>query len=1044
MIFATIIQKINYNKVMRISVSIIIMMLGVFSFSNAQNSSKTGSVSGKVTTTNAKGSVFGAIVRIPDVSASAVVNSEGVYTIPNVPNGIHLIEIQLTGYSPISDKITVNGATEKDFSLVAYVAEDDQLTVTGSVGAQRLKLNPTSVSVFRKPQLLATAANSLVDALAQQAKGVTTYTTGPAITKPIIRGLGYNRAVVVSDGLRQEGQQWGDEHGLEVDEYAVERVEILRGPASLAYGSDALGGVINISSLQPVANGVLKGNLMYHGGLNNRLNGFYGDLQGNENGFHFGIKASGRAAGDYENSADGNVLNSRFNERGISGYAGIRRSWGGVTLFASNLDQQLGIVTGDRNANGNFILYKGTPFETLPNPSDVNSKIAFTPNQNVYHTRFGLNSFFNVGKHVLDVTLGNQKNVRKEFGDPTAPTTPELQFNLNTINYNVALKFAEKNGWKTTLGVNGMQQENKIGGEEFIIPEYTLFDAGVYAITNKTFGKTTLSGGVRYDNRSVNSDIIPPTILLGSKSFSNVSGSLGISVAASDKLTFKLNAARGFRAPNIPELTSFGIHEGTNRFEIGNRNLKSETSLQFDAAVEVNSEHFSLSLTPFYNRINNYIFYNGVRNALGGDSTVVVDGEDVRVFKFSQDKPANLRGFEFNVDFHPHPLDWLHFENTFSFVRGTFGGAPSSGFVNTDFNLPFMPAPRWLSEIRAQFLQNGENMRNAYFKVQMDRVSAQEDIYGLNNTEGFTSNYTLFNVGLGTELHFNNYHFVTVHAGVQNAGDVAYQSHLSRLKYTDFNASNGRTGVHNMGQNYYVKVNFPLNFRPVFKKKAPMPVMVPKDSDGDGIFDGEDDCPYVPGIAKYKGCPIPDTDGDGINDEEDKCVDVKGTKEYQGCPPPADTDGDSIIDAEDKCPTEYGSIANQGCPDMVSDTAIAIVERASKNILFENNSSKLRKVSYTALDEVAELLMEDPNLNLEIEGHTDSRGDEAFNQKLSERRAAAARAYLIKKGVDASRIISTGFGESQPVDTNDTEEGRFNNRRVILKLVNAGGESKKM
>jgi outer membrane protein OmpA-like peptidoglycan-associated protein len=211
----------------------------------------------------------------------------------------------------------------------------------------------------------------------------------------------------------------------------------------------------------------------------------------------------------------------------------------------------------------------------------------------------------------------------------------------------------------------------------------------------------------------------------------------------------------------------------------------------------------------------------------------------------------------------------------------------------------------------------------------------------------------------------------------------------------------------------------------------PPPPPPPVDTDKDGINDDIDKCPTVPGLPKYEGCPIPDTDKDGINDEEDKCPNVPGLARYQGCPVP-DTDKDGINDEDDKCPTEAGPASNQGCP--VSEEVIKKVNYAAENILFATNKYVLLSKSFKGLDEVAQILNDDPQLKISIEGHTDNVGKDAFNQKLSENRANAVKNYLVKKGVDASRITVTGFGETVPVADNKTAAGRKQNRRVEMKL----------
>jgi outer membrane protein OmpA-like peptidoglycan-associated protein len=203
------------------------------------------------------------------------------------------------------------------------------------------------------------------------------------------------------------------------------------------------------------------------------------------------------------------------------------------------------------------------------------------------------------------------------------------------------------------------------------------------------------------------------------------------------------------------------------------------------------------------------------------------------------------------------------------------------------------------------------------------------------------------------------------------------------------------------------------------------------DTDGDGIADKDDACPEVAGLKSLGGCP--DADGDGITDKSDKCPEVKGPKENGGCPWP-DRDGDKVLDKDDKCPDVAGTIANNGCPE-VSDEVVKRLNDYAKTILFNSGKSTFQQQTYPVLQSIAAILKEYPSSKFSIEGHTDSDGKDAANQKLSEDRAAAVRNYLVENGVATERLTSVGFGESKPIDTNKTKAGKANNRRVEVKLV---------
>ena len=267
--------------------------------------------------------------------------------------------------------------------------------------------------------------------------------------------------------------------------------------------------------------------------------------------------------------------------------------------------------------------------------------------------------------------------------------------------------------------------------------------------------------------------------------------------------------ARGFRAPTLAELASNGAHEGTSRYELGNKDLKSETSLQTDAGLEFNSEHITLGAGIFYNAINNFIYYRKVLNSTGQDSLIVEPGtgDKFNVFKFDQ-QSAHLYGVEFNMDIHPHPLDWLHFENTFSFTRAQFTTA-----IDGSKNVPGIPAARYLSQLKGNFLPKGNSVRNLYVSLESDYTFRQKNGFTGYDTETATPAYWLINASVGTDITKKGNTLFSISFSGNNLTDVAYQNHLSRLKYTAVNNVSGRQGVFNLGRSYNVKLNVPLSFK---------------------------------------------------------------------------------------------------------------------------------------------------------------------------------------------------------------------------------------
>jgi iron complex outermembrane recepter protein len=784
------------------------LLLVVFS-TNAKAQRRIYSIQGTVTNAFNGKPLPGASVFIQDARLGVAADTAGRFRFSKIPQGHHLVEVSHAGFANAILHLDVARDTALGFVLQPSVTENAGVTVTGVSNATSIRQSPIPVTVVGRTALLHTPATNIVDALARQ-PGVSQVATGPAISKPVIRGLGYNRVVVINDGVRQEGQQWGDEHGLEMDDASIQKAEILKGPASLMYGSDALAGVINLITNNPVAEGTFKGSLLTNYQTNNRLQSYHANIAGNKEGFSWNAYGTRKSAGDYRNDYDGRVLNSRFGEYNVGGYIGLNRSWGYSHLIVSSFNQKAGIVEGDRDAaTGAFLLFGGSPLERIAMASDLKGRKPLVPYQHIRHKKIALDNSVTVGRSRIKANIGLQQNNRTELGNPEEPQEQELHFDLRTATYNLQWQLPEMRQWRTTIGLSGMNQQNRNKGEERIIPDYRFNDAGAFFFVQGMFEKHTISGGLRFDNRHIRSDAytIDSEEKFGAftRNYSNFSGSAGIAYTPAANLTLKTNFASGFRAPNMAELASNGAHEGTNRFEYGSQDLKSERSFQWDASVDVNEEHVSLTADVFMNVMDNYIYYRRLAALSGGDSLIYENGEELQAFRFSQNN-ARLHGFEVSVDLHPHPLDWLHFENSLAYVRGKFNQP-----VDGSLNLPLIPATRWNSELRANVRTLGSWLRNGYANLEMNHFFKQHNPFTGYNTETPTAAYTLLNASAGTDIVAKGKTIFSVYLAVQNLTDKAYQNHLSRLKYTDANEATGRAGIFGMGRNFSVKLLLPLS-----------------------------------------------------------------------------------------------------------------------------------------------------------------------------------------------------------------------------------------
>lgn len=784
---------------------------------------------GRLTDATTNEPLPGANVIFPDLKQGTATDADGRFSFSNLPRGRFTVQITSLGYNTVSQTVDTGNGQPLSVGLTPAATEIGQVVVTGVSQATQLRRSPVPTTVVDRTRLNQTSSTNIIDAIAHT-PGISQITTGAAISKPVVRGLGYNRVVTLNNGAKQEGQQWGDEHGIEIDEFSIDRAEIIKGPGSLLYGSDAMAGVINFLAPDPVADGRIIGTATANYQTNNRQQGYSFANSGNINGLNWLARGTRKVAGDYQNRYDGRVFNSGFNEWDANGYVGLNKSWGYSHLTFSTFNQNLGLIEGGRDSlSGRFVrdVGVGNAVESrLVTDDELRGYPLFVPRQRINHLRFGTDNNFIIGDQGGRLTLqvNYQQNLRREFGDALAPDTPQLYFQLRTVDYAVRYFLPEMSGWNLAVGTTGLRQQNRNLATEFLIPAYDMTEGGVFGVVKKSFGGLDLSGGLRYDVRRIaaqslyldaNERPTPPTTPGAAtkfpgflSTFDNYSGSLGASYAVNERLTLKGNLSRGFRAPNIAELGANGVHEGTIRYEVGNANLKAETSLQVDAGVSYVTDHVRFSVDAFENSINNYIFEQRVLNRAGTDSLVAVGPPAIGLFRYVQGQ-ARLLGGEVTLDFHPHPLDWLHFENSFSMVRARQLGVPGGQQF-----LPFIPADRLQSELRGNFRRQGQRLTNVYARFQLEQTFAQNRYFAAFDTETATLAYTLFNTGVGTDVaDAKGRTMFSLYVTANNLFDVAYQSHLSRLKYEEINYATGRRGVYNMGRTLSVKVVVPLVFK---------------------------------------------------------------------------------------------------------------------------------------------------------------------------------------------------------------------------------------
>ncbi len=809
---------------------------GTYFISLAQTSSKQnfsgylGTLSGKVTDSSTGKPLPGASVYIADLKLGVVVNESGNYRFANLPSGTYLVEAHAIGHSTQIKDITISEKAVLDFELSLQYTEQSAVVVTGQSKATQIKRSPVPIVTMSHADIVGNLSTNIIDAISKL-PGVTQLTTGPNVSKPFIRGLGFNRILTLYDGVRQEGQQWGDEHGIEVDQYGVDHAEVIKGPASLTYGSDALAGVVNLIPTPPAPEGKIQGDVQAEFQTNNGLFGGSAMMEGTKNGLEWMGRLSHKEASNYSDRADGRVYNTAFNETDATASIGLHRAFGYSHLNISLFDDLQEIPDGSRDSATRQFTKQITDSDTyrpIVSEKELHS-YAITPlHQHVqlYHI-YSTNNFA-LGTGRLTINLGFERSVRREYSHPQQPDVPGLFLQLNSYVYDVKYFFPSFDGWDITTGINGMYQQNtSTNGTEFIIPSFHQFDIGPFAMVKKSFGKLDLSGGIRFDSRAftnqqmytVSNGIDYNTPVYGKdtagayqafpyyhKLFSGFSGSLGIAYVFSNKWSAKANISRGYRSPNISEISANGVHPGTGIYQVGNPDFNPEFNIQEDLGLNFSTKIAVINFSVFYNSVTDYIFNEKILNNEGADSTR--DGNTV--YQFRQGRAA-LYGGELSIDIHP--IEHLHFENSVSLVYGNLLSSPGKPITDSTRYLPDIPPMHGISELKYDFQNKGLHLVNGFVQLSAAFSGPQNRPYLADNTETATPGYTLINAGIGAgftnkqnKLLFNIYLFAN------NIFDVVYQDHLSRLKYFEPypNSPGPYHGIYNMGRNISVKLDFPL------------------------------------------------------------------------------------------------------------------------------------------------------------------------------------------------------------------------------------------
>jgi len=688
-------------------------------------------LSGRVS--SASGPLAEVRVTVLEAHRSTTTDAEGRYRIGALPSGSYQVSLSAIGYRPEVRRIKVAASDlTLDVTMVESVMELTPLQVTASPAATSPLTSPQPVSVLAGDHLEMAPRTSLGAQLEGQ-PGLRNYSTGAGIGKPVIRGLSSNRVLVLADGQRLETSQWGDEHGPNLETADVDRIEVIRGPASVLYGSDALGGVINVVA-PPLPDagsgpGLIRGRLSGSYSTNSRSPDGLLSVEGASGQFGFRASASGRTSGDIR-TPDGILANSGNRAAGGSLALGSRGGWGSFTLQYAGRDERV---------------------EVHEDPAEEPD---FTGFQRIDEHRLRGTLGVPVGRARLEVEAGFERNRRREFEEAGA-TEVALGLLSRTLTSDVHLHHTT-GPLVGTVGISGLRTSFAKFGEETLVPASTTSSLGLFAFEQAETGRWNLSVGARLDARRLDAeadDVLG--IAAQRRNWQSVTGNLGVLYRATDRASVVLNLGRGFRAPSSFELFANGVHEGTARFERGNPLLANETSLNVDLGFRVQSASASLDLGAFVNRVDNYMYPN---------PTAEFDPESgFQIFEYSQGD-ARLAGFEAAVEAHLSRV--IHVKSTADYVRGQN--------LTTDQPLPFVPPFRVSYELRLEGSDLG-SLRDPHLFLGGETTARQTK---LDPEDVGPAGYTLVHVGGGVGLGRD----VQLEINVRNLFDQEYASFLSRYK----------------------------------------------------------------------------------------------------------------------------------------------------------------------------------------------------------------------------------------------------------------------
>jgi iron complex outermembrane receptor protein len=697
---------------------------------------------GRITDTDQK-PLEGAFIFLPDNNKGTLSKNDGSYELNNLPAGKIKIQFSYVGYANKIESVNLTGETlELNVILEKTVTETEAIVISGgSSSTQHENSVKIDVLPFDYKEIRSTPN---VSEILIQLPGISMISKGSGVSKPVIRGLSMNDILVLNNGVRFENYQYSSHHPLGIDEFGIDDIEVIKGPASLLYGSDAIGGVVNFIKEKPAPVNTICGdyNLQLFSntlGITNNAG-----VKGSSKNFFGSIRVGQKSNADFLQGGGHYAPNTRFNEYTVKTSSGYTGKTGSFKLFYDFSDQKMGLAEEEAI---NLIKERGRAMAVFYQEY----KTHLLTSQNKLYW----------GKIKIDLMAAYQNTELTHFAEANVY---ELQMRLATLNYEAKVSLPSDKNSEYILGIQGLRQTNTNVHERetILLPDALTANYSAFGLIQHRFlKKITIQAGLRYDYKTISTDPvgIPDSADFRAalnRDYNSLSGSLGASWNVNDNLLFRVNGAKAFRTPNLAELTSNGPHE--TRYEVGNSQLRPENSLELDFSMHYHTKNFIVDLAGFYNSIDHYIFIS---------PTSDTSASGLGIYRYLQSN-SSLYGGETELHFHPALAEWLHLETNFSLVIGK----RSDGA-----NLPFIPAPRIRGEIRA------EKGRLLYLRKPFVAVKTTS-VFRQNHPapdESPTAGYTLADLVVGGNIRIQHQQlFFSI--SLNNIFDTKYTDHLSTLK----------------------------------------------------------------------------------------------------------------------------------------------------------------------------------------------------------------------------------------------------------------------